>query len=220
MRGNLKYLSDTKGECADDIDLSLIETDIEKKFISWTRILEDTISHLQQAIQEYEKLVFKFLTGSKIFDDYKCFFSNCLANLCIAITINIGKICANKNKLSLYKYNDFCKDHADIIFRKNFDSLFEINRSSISKLITNYKELIETPRNKIYGHNDDIQLVSEGAEAVVAKIDVSDLYQFVNQSKRVLLETWKLYNGHDLCFEFENSDDLKKLIAILENPYN
>ena len=216
MRGNLEYLSDVKGDCADDIDLNSISSDIEKQFLCWTKVLEDTVSHLQQTIRYYETFLTKFVLRSK----YNCFFTNYLFDLCIAIAMDIGKLCSDENDLSLNKYNKFCNNNSSIIFKQDFNSIFEKNRSSISKLMTNYKDLIMTPRNKIYGHNGNLQLEHTVVDQVVSKVSISDLQKFVTLSEPVLFDTWKFYNNHSLCFEFKNSKDYEKIIEILEKNCN
>jgi len=216
MRGNLEYLSDIKGDCADDIDLNSISNDTEKQFLCWTKVLEDTISHLQQTIRYYKIFLSKFALMSK----YNCFFTNFLVNLCVAITMDIGKLCSDENDLSLNKYNKFCRDNANVIFKQSFNSNFENNRTLISELMKKYKELIMTPRNSIYGHNDKLQLEYHSVEQIVSRVSVSDLQKFVNLSKPVLFDTWMLYNSHSLCFEYKNSNDYEKIIEILEKGYN
>lgn len=216
MRGNLEYSSDIKGDCADDIDLNSISNDIEKQFLCWTKVLEDTVSHLQQTIRYYKVFLKKFALRSK----YNCFFTNYLVNLCVAITMDIGKLCSDENDLSLNKYNKFCNDNSSIIFKQNFNSIFEKNRSSISKLMANYKDLIMTPRNKIYGHNGNLQLEHTVVDQVVSKVSISDLQKFLTLSKPVLFDTWKFYNNHSLCFEYKNSNDYEKIIEILEKNCN
>ena len=217
MRGTLEYLSDVKGDCADDINLDLISSDIEKKFVSWTKVLEDTVSHLNQSLKYYKVISRKHWSKSKLFSEYNCFFSNYMYTLCVAMTMDIGKLCSDENDLSLNKYNKFCFDNATTIFKRNIDGLYVNNQKNISKLIKNYKDLIMTPRNKIYGHNGSMQLETSSVDEAVDRVSISNLIQFASLSKSVLFETWKVYNNHSLCFEYKDSEDFKRLIDLIEN---
>lgn len=130
---------------------------------------------------------------------------------------DIGKLCSDENDLSLNKYNKFCFDNATTIFKHNIDGLYVNNQKNTSKLIKNYKDLIMTPRNKIYGHNGSMQLETSSVDEAVNRVSISNLIQFASLSKSVLFETWKVYNNHSLCFEYKDSEDFKKLIDLIEN---
>lgn len=217
MRVDLEYLSNTKGDCADDIDLNLISTEEEKEFICWTKALEDTVSHLQQDVLYFKSFIFKFSLKSKIFKEYGCFFNNFLTDVCVSMTMDIGKLCAEKNDLCINKYFRFCKNNSAIIFKENVDLFLDkLRKDTISQLKNKYEELIRIPRNQIYGHSGKIWLTPTEAENETKKVWIRDLQWFVTISKKFLTEIWKKYNGHLLCFEYKNSNDYEKIIEILE----
>ena len=92
MRGTLEYLSDVKGDCADDINLDLISSNIKKKFVSWTKVLEDTVSHINQSLKYYKAISRKHWSKSKLFSEYNCFFLIICVN-CVLFAFYITLIC-------------------------------------------------------------------------------------------------------------------------------
>jgi hypothetical protein len=98
--------------------------------------------------------------------------------------MDIGKLCSDKNDLSLNKYKIFCCENATTIFNVNIDDLNENNKKKVSKLMKKYKEFIMTPRNKIYGHNGCILLDDLSVDKIVERVSVSDLTEY---SKRLPL---------------------------------
>ena len=77
--------------------LNTISNNVEKQFLCWTKVLEDTVSRLQQNVLYYKEFLSKFSFKSKIFTEFGCFLNNTLLNLCVVITMDIGKLYGSKN---------------------------------------------------------------------------------------------------------------------------
>ncbi|MBQ8749361.1 MAG: hypothetical protein IJZ29_02690 [Clostridia bacterium] len=216
---NCEYESKIKGECADDVDLVKINNDIEKQFIIWSKVLQDTITHLLQTVEyfiESKKLILN-VNVKKIFS---CFFLNYLHTLSSDITMNIGKLYSTQNKSSLQCYNKFCNKYSEILFDSNYSTLFFNNQKVISKAIKIYKDKIQEPRNKIFGHNDDKQINYLIAKKLVENVSNNDLKELTEMGKGVLLNIWKFYNGHQMCFRLDNHNDYKIINKLINNYCN
>lgn len=215
MVGRIKYLSKICGECADDIGLTEITNENEKKFVIWCKVLEDTVTSLILSVNCYEEFIKCFVLESKIFNNYNTFLINYISNLCTSISIEIGKLCSEDNELSLYKLNKFCKSNNDL-FKNCTPYTFRKCRDNISKLNKLYKEKMHQVRNKIYAHNDELLLDYEKTENALDNISFKDLRLFVTLSEETLSKLWKAYNNHKMCFRTKGFYDYRKVLNILK----
>lgn len=108
MRGKAVFASKIKGECAGDIDISLCSEN-EKTFIAWAKVLQETITHLQQEIEYYDEFITYRILESKVYKKFNCFLTNYLTDLCIVMTVEIEKLCSSDN--------DLCLINEKILFR-------------------------------------------------------------------------------------------------------
>ena len=212
-----EYESKIKGDCADDIDQSTINNEIVKKFLNWAKVLEDTITGLKQTVLYYREL--SFLTiNNNVCKTFPSFLVNFRYTLCISITILIGKLYADNNDLNLSKFNKFCYDNQEILFSTTY--AYRENKNLIKDTYNLYKEKIRNPRDKIYGHSDELLLDEVLTNDTVRNIDTYDLMEFAETGKEVLSYVWKLYNGHDMCFKLEKNNDFKEIINLMIDHCN
>lgn len=214
MRGKARYLSNNSGDCADDINLSTICNENEKKFLLWSKNLEDTITRLLQSVEYYDEFITQFIFDSKIFKKFNSFFTNFLTYLCVAITIDIGKLCSQDNELSLRKFLKFCEDNMNI-FNNDISNLLVKNRGLMAKLEKQYKNQIFIPRNKIYGHSDELLLDNFEIDKYITQVSIDDLKNFSTISKDILSSIWYEYNHHKMCFRLKGYKDYKNLLRLV-----
>ena len=207
-----EYESKIKGDCADDIEQSTINNEIVKKFLNWAKVLEDTITHLRQAIIYYKDFSF-IRINEKATKNFPSFLTNFRYSLCISITMLIGKLYSDENDLSLFKFNIFCRDNKDILFTTDYD--FVKSQKMISRQYILYMQQIKDPRDKIYGHSGEMLLDSLLTQNTVGSVSTTDLMKYVDDGITYLSYIWKLYNGHDMCFRLEKHDDYKDIIDFM-----
>lgn len=192
--------------------LTIIENEIVKKFLNWAKVLEDTITFLRQAIIYYKDFSFIRINENAT-KNFPSFLTNFRYSLCIAITMFIGKLYADENDLNLFKFNKFCNENKDMLFASHYD--FTKNQKMISEQYELYKQQIKDPRDKIYGHSDELLLDEVLTNDTVRGVGVYDLMEYAETGKAVLSYIWKLYNGHDMCFRLEKHDDYNDIIAFM-----
>ena len=219
MIAKIKYLSTKEGECADDIDLSKINNQNEKKFLLWSKNLEDTITRLQQSVEYFRELSNPIIFQTQILKKSYCFFFNLLSYLCIVITIDLGKLYSRKNSLCLYKYLNFC-DNDSSYFKKEVNSMIFENKKILARLENKYEEEFKQPRNKIYGHSDKILLDEIAVDEMVKQVSVKDMELLVELSKKILSSIWYAYNEQAMCFRLEGHDDYKNLLQLISTSNN
>lgn len=214
MKESIEYTSKTLGECADDIEINTLAPN-EQRFVLWTKILEDTITHLKYSIGCYNEFIILYLMSHKTFEKYKTFITFNLMNLCTAIAIDLGKLCHHNNDLALGKYIRYCNENIHIFLSSETEKILKSAENKLTKLKTIFEIKLKIVRDKIYGHNDNILFKQEQVAETVNDVSIEDLEKCLKLCKDIVSKIWYAYNNHRLCFTISGSTDYKNIIKVL-----
>ena len=217
MRGKMEYVSDVKGECADDIQIDSLHDEREVKFVKWARELEDIITHARQSVYDCRQITHLYYCDKHFFNRYNTMFTYMWYNLCVAITMDLGKLYASGNGLCLSKFNEYLQNNCAGIFGSLITKDKQIFPSK--NLESLYENKIKTLRNKMYGHADKELLSREDIDPEVDAVLFDDLDRLIDAAADFLSDIWEKYNGHKMCFEVKGKDEFQRAVAILKQQW-
>ena len=218
MRGELEYQSTTFGECPSDYDFKCIHNLAELKFLKWTDILQGTITRLKYNIEMYEYFLNLYLLNNIIKHEFVGFFSILLSDLTMLIAIDFSSILKN-SELKIREYKSFCDENPELFKAAKIETASQLFDDDFDKIVQQYNNFFDTPRNKLFAHMDKTLLNQEAVNHMMDRVGTAKMKSLLQSLMRVLSSFWFAYNGKKLCFELKQGDDYKKLAFTECNAY-
>lgn len=215
MEYGFNYDTEVFGECASDYKTEDLDNDILKRFISWVRIFQDTITKSLLQIECYRAINYDIFLEKKSFKDFPVFLCLSISNICYFLVIELSNLLDDANDLNLYRLLSFCGVHDKEIFMNSVKPTIKGNRKTIKKIHTWYNEKIDDLRKKVYAHGDNKKLDYTFVKSLMENITISEFEdEFVLISK-LLNDIWMNFKGNKLCFISKEKTNIKNVLEKL-----